>query len=491
MRITLIISVVCVLVFASVGCGKGCDGDTGELSISVSLPSVPEGNPLARELNVRSSGFVSLSGRVKLKGEPGFLPSQPESTEDRIDHTFLFSGLLPGETFYWEVFESGDPKNSLQSGEFTTPVLPAWTPVPNLLINEGDQADTWFAVTINGVGDDGDRNQLVIVYDRLARPRLFHETELYDGIMGQFLEGLVILDNGDLAWNNRTDVVAMNQIGEEYLLFDVKLTGPHLESSHHQSWVFQDEEPTGLVLFNLFGPGVECDLETPTENAVGDGVALLDTEGFEVWRWTVFDEPETIDPESLSPCDCDGGFWGPDTYDFSHANNVHPVDDDEAFIVSIRNLSRVVKVDAVTGEIIWQLGEGLDFKWIGSEPENERWFSFQHDAQWLGDDRLLIFDNHRGHLASCEPSPWSRAVEYEVDQSAMTVKLVWEHRVPYAHANGNNERLANGNTLIAGGGNRRLVEVTPDGQEVWAVQFSQQLPNLSTGRAFPALWEIE
>ena len=460
------------------------------LTVTVTVQPAAAGNFLSRQLQIVSNITCALSGKVQTPGETGYGPSDPQTTEQGTTHSLWFYGLLAQTTYTYSIWEADTPDKVLATGEFETSVQPDWAPQPSEVINTDDaDPDTWFAMSVNTNKGSGEGVGLILVVDRQGRYRFFHQTENYPGLVHpSFLEGLMILENGDLAWNNRTDIEAVSLAGSDYLLFDVGLKPPHLESSHHQSWVFEGAAPGALVLFNLFGDGVACDLVTPTEQSVGDGVARIDANGQEVWRWSVFDSSDDIPPESLSPCDCDGGFWGPGTYDFSHANSVWPVDDGQAFLVSLRNLSRVVKVDADNGEVIWQLGKGLDFTFVGDQEQADRWFSFQHDAQWHSGNRLLIFDNHRSHKTECEPANWSRAVEYEVDEQAMTVSLVWEHRVASAWANGNNDRLDNGNVLIAGGGNRRLVEVTTDGQEVWSYQFPPTLPNLSTGRGMPALW---
>jgi hypothetical protein len=62
-------------------------------------------------------------------------------------------------------------------------------------------------------------------------------------------------------------------------------------------------------------------------------------------------------------------------------------------------------------------------------------------------------------------------------------RIVWEYRAPepktfYTQTRGANQRLANGNTLIAQSDSGRAFEVTPGGEVVW--EFLN--PNTSEGK---------
>ena len=472
------------------------DDSTGPLDLQIYVDEPFAGNPLARRLRIYSNVPCSLSGFATTDGEPGRSPSSPRATATGTYHALWFYGLLAESAFNYTIFLADQPDAPLAVGEFETPSLPNWAPKPIKINNTADAApDTWVAMLINSTGDvDGDyspdRVNLIQILDREGRARFFHNvTEDLQG----FMEGLTVLSNGDLAWSNRSDVVATGPTGVDYLLFDVQLDEPCGISSHHQGYYWLKPEKGAITLFNLKGPGVECDLTTPTENTVADGVAWLDETGQEIKRWTFFDVPDAIPPELQNPCNCDHSLWGPGTYDFSHANSVFSVDDGAAVLISSRNLSRIIKVDAESGEVIWQLGKDLDFTWISSEPEKDRWFYLQHDARWLPNNHLLVFDNSSSRYRECWKNPWSRGLELEVDEEAMTVRQVWEHRVPYSAANGSVTRLSNGNTLIAGGWNGVIVEAAPDGREVWSIEYLiiLQLPDIYNARPYRALWDYE
>jgi hypothetical protein len=472
--------------------------DAASLSLSVQVGAPPAGNPLARELIVTANQSCSLSGFVKTDGEPGRGNSLPAETAPGLEHHLWFAGLLPRKTFHYAIYLAGRPEEVLAAGSFATPALPLLATSPSDVVN-GPQVDRsiWVAIPIN-IPDPERPARVgggqVMIFDRQGRPRFFHDTVTYpDATRPQFMEGLVRLPNNDLAWANRNFVPAVTVTGREYVLFDVQLNQPSLVHCHHQGSYQIGEEKRALVLFNRLGDGVQCDLVTPSDTTVGDGVAFLDANGVERNRWTIFGHLDEVSPETLSPCDCDGGFWRPGTYDWTHANSVYPIDDGAAFVISLRNVSRILKVDAATGEIIWQMGKGLDFTWLGDEPEEDQWFINQHDGQPLNNGHFLIFDNSNGRYNPCRANPWSRVIELDVDPEAMTVRLVWEHRVPYAAAMGSAVRLSSGNTLIGGGSVGHILEVTPDGQEIWSLRFptiSQSL-TIFNAQPYPAVWDYD
>ena len=83
----------------------------------------------------------------------------------------------------------------------------------------------------------------------------------------------------------------------------------------------------------------------------------------------------------------------------------------------------------------------------------------------------------------------SRAVEYELDREAGTVRQVWSYDLGiYTSSTGDADRLANGNTLITAAGTRtpgadmRVVEVTPAGEVVWEVNANSDVRSFRATR---------
>jgi hypothetical protein len=160
---------------------------------------------------------------------------------------------------------------------------------------------------------------------------------------------------------------------------------------------------------------------------------------------------------------------GPDDFfgrDFDHPNSL-AFDRDGNYIVSFRQLAQVMKIDAETGDILWRLGGVKSDFSFPDDPLGG--FSAQHSATILADGNLLLYDNGTSH----QPQE-SRAVEYALDLTNRTARLVWQfrHQPPlYTAAVGSVQRLENGNTLVGYGWIGRASEVGRDGAVQWAAEL--------------------
>ncbi len=160
-----------------------------------------------------------------------------------------------------------------------------------------------------------------------------------------------------------------------------------------------------------------------------------------------------------------------------HGNSMY-LDYDGNMIISHPTTCEVLKIDMVTGEIIWRFGGAYnEFAVTGEHDENTPYyFSMQHDVKRLPNGNILMYDN--GPMKD----PWySRAVEYVFDEEAKTAALEWEYRHDpdiSAFAMGSVQRLWTGNTLVNWGliytdEYRTMTEVNPEGEVV----FEMSLPS--------------
>ncbi|GJQ61297.1 MAG: hypothetical protein SCALA702_03500 [Melioribacteraceae bacterium] len=172
--------------------------------------------------------------------------------------------------------------------------------------------------------------------------------------------------------------------------------------------------------------------------------------------------------------------------DYVHMNSI-AVDYDDNIIISSRHLDEVTKIDRQTGEIIWRMsGENNQFQFIN---DNDM-LGYQHFARPVegSPDSYIVFDN-----GNYRPQLYTRAVEFKVDTTNMTIEKVWEFRHDpeiYTWWMGNAQRLPNGNTFInyANGGMPKAVEVTPEGEVVYEGDFDDYY---HCYRAFRYEWESE
>jgi outer membrane protein assembly factor BamB len=151
----------------------------------------------------------------------------------------------------------------------------------------------------------------------------------------------------------------------------------------------------------------------------------------------------------------------------SFADLVHPnsidIDVDGNYVVSMRDLAEIQKIDAATGETLWRFG-GMHNEFT-IQGDSLEFFSAQHSARVLPGGHLLVYDNGWRHSP-----PQTRVVEYALDLENRTATLVWEYRhhpsvfTPFM---GSVQRLANGNTAVGFSMAGLVDEVDPQGSLVW------------------------
>lgn len=174
-----------------------------------------------------------------------------------------------------------------------------------------------------------------------------------------------------------------------------------------------------------------------------DIIIEVDANGSQVWKWHAKDHLDFDTDVIQSNCPRD---------EWTHANAVVPLEDDNQVMVSFRNISTVGIIDKNTGKFVWKLGHTV--------------FAQQHDPRILKNGNILVFDN--GQQRKTEPVPYSRVIELNRD----TKEIVWRYRdVPainfFSPTISGAQRLSNGNTLITEGCFGRIFQVTSDKEVVW------------------------
>lgn len=166
--------------------------------------------------------------------------------------------------------------------------------------------------------------------------------------------------------------------------------------------------------------------------------------------------------------------------DYVHGNAID-LDYDGNVLISSRHLDEITKINRQTGNIIWRWGgKNNQFTFTNDTIG----FSHQHHIRRLENGNYTLFDNGNFHTP-----PFSRAVEYKLDQINKTATVMWQYRNSlntFAFAMGNAQRLSDGNTLIGwGSANPTVTEVKADGTKTLEITFA---PTVVSYRAFKFLW---
>jgi hypothetical protein len=169
-------------------------------------------------------------------------------------------------------------------------------------------------------------------------------------------------------------------------------------------------------------------------NAVGFVIEEFDPEGKLVFQWNSNDY---IHP-SLA---YEQFGYSADNFDYAHGNAIAEALDGN-FLVSLRHLNAIYKIDRMTGNVIWKLGgKQSDFTFT-----NDPGFSGQHDIREKANGHFTLYDN-----ANTTPGNPTRAVEYVLDLANHTATRVWDYKYSpafFARAMGSHQLCENGSRLI-------------------------------------------
>ena len=163
--------------------------------------------------------------------------------------------------------------------------------------------------------------------------------------------------------------------------------------------------------------------------------------------------------------------FNPNNVDWTHFNSAE-LDSDGNILISVRHFNEVTKVNRQTGAIMWRMGGKRNQFTFINDPHSG--FFGQHDARRISGGNITVFDN-----AYIQQSMYgARAVEYAVNEQALTSQLVWSSEYsPNSSSRflGNAQRLANSNIVIGWGGllnaNVTFTCIKPGGGKVMEISF--------------------
>lgn len=153
----------------------------------------------------------------------------------------------------------------------------------------------------------------------------------------------------------------------------------------------------------------------------------------------------------LDPFETYDSIYGYDStaFDYCHGNSIEK-DSDGNYLVSMRHMDAIFKIDKNNGSIIWKLGgKNSDFTFV-----NDNGFSGQHDCRRLSNGDISLFDNANSAMAP----KISRPKIYALDTMSMTATKVWDYTTPtpyFARAMGNFQVKSNNYKSIGYGFNYR------------------------------------
>lgn len=227
------------------------------------------------------------------------------------------------------------------------------------------------------------------------------------------------------------------------------------------------------------------------QDVVGDLLIVLNIDLQVTWVWNPFDH---LDP-SRAPilgetCSAYGAALcavpDPQAEDWLHTNSIGWSPTDHDLVLSFRHQDWVIKIDYRDGHghgaIVWRLGQDGDFTITDPDPSDaDPWFSHQHNAYYINNTTLLLFDDGDTRCAASSASATpcdSRGQVLALDERHRTATLLLNANLgTYSLALGSAQALPNGNYAFGAGAQGasltgQLIEVDPQGTPVYVQQVS-------------------
>jgi hypothetical protein len=421
----------------------------------------PTSNPLVALYSAPPSVGSSMSVEFSPAGpNPSWRSTAPQPIVPGASTNFLVAGLLPN-TSYQMRDVLGDGTTSVPIS-FTTGSLPTNLTFPNFSVQQGPAPGSDLSQDmVYHIGLPGAANYVDLLatdlagnvdwyYDPLANNFNGYAPSLVPG--GTFFmlggPGLDTLREFDLAGDTlrETNITAVSAqlaaIGKD----------PIFNFNHDAQRLPNGD--TAVIAATRRTINVKG---TPTMYTA-DMVIVLDQNFQVAWAWDALD---WLDPNRLPPI-------GEGPGDFTHANSVSWSPEDGDLLVSLRSQDWVLKIaysgGTGDGHIVWRLGQGGDFTLTNNRSDPSLWFTHQHDARYVNDTTLVVFDDGNTRRQELNPNADSRGQALVLNEQTMQATLVVNADLGnYSFALGSGEVLPNGSLDFTSGVVGQSIEVSPDG----------------------------
>lgn len=181
--------------------------------------------------------------------------------------------------------------------------------------------------------------------------------------------------------------------------------------------------------------------------------------GLVMWEWHSLGHVEPSESYSKPPAVPTG------PYDYFHINSL-TTDSHGNMLISARNTWALYDINHHSGAVMWRLGGKQSTFTLGQGVP----FAYQHNAQWLPNGNISLFDDEGGPPVK----PPSRGEVVSLNMAARTATLVSQFvRTPplITFSQGNLQSLPGGGWMIGWGGLPNLTEFNAQGQMIYDAQL--------------------
>jgi Arylsulfotransferase (ASST) len=201
-------------------------------------------------------------------------------------------------------------------------------------------------------------------------------------------------------------------------------------------------------------------------------VEETDPRGGLLWQWRASDHISVGESTHPMPAQVNGRT----VYDIYHCNSIDTDPISGNILLSSRHTDAIYLISRATGRVLWKLGgntishEGARVTVIG-DPDGS--FHAQHDARFQPNGNISLYDDQSWNVSLA-----ARGVEYRINPTAGTARLVWSFLSPdglNSPATGSFCRLSGGTDNVIGWGYGKSIlftEVDSAGNTMLTVRFT-------------------
>lgn len=410
------------------GCGSSApDGERPYDLVAEVSPTI------ATVVTVRWATGQPSVGYVEYGPTPDLGSRTPVEASTTVDHAATLLGLTAETAYYYRaVTASGTTTVAGKLASVTTGNLPLGLPSLTQTGSAQDASGSFIVVPILGA------NVSVTIIDRNGQIVWYHT----DDRQLDFYRARLSVDGKSLIYN-AAKVSGTPTAASE--LVRVALDGSQTSSIPIPYLVHDFVEHADGTLAAIA-------LELRDDNGTqlrGNKIVEVAKDGTQQTVWTTWD---CFDPAAIQGDDLEQG-WG-----FANALDYHA--DEDAYYVSLRNFSSIVRINRQTRACEWVLGLGAPT--FTFAPGAAR-FLHEHQFQVRG-NRILVMDNDGagGHT--------SRVLEYELDFANKIAKQVWSYTANpavYTFVLGEPLRFDDGSTFINWSAAGQMERLDPAGTSIW------------------------
>ena len=385
--------------------------------------------PLSAKLLIEADTTVQLE--LIVKGQHGSASDFKINTSDMANsHEVDVHGLYAGYENQVEIIAKGEDDTILGIDSITilTPALIADMPAIEVL-HESLDADYPVFHLVNYFGYDVNFvPQRPFLVDQFGDIRWYLDFSSHELIDEIYLDnGLFHMQNNDIVFSG----TGLDQVFIADLFGNIKQNIPLGDYTFHHTVI---EKPDGHLLLTATKKG------RPTVEDI-----ILEVDPISETLVKVWDLTESLDQDRLT--------FAFNPNDWIHVNGITFDERDNTIIISGR-YQGLIKLNA-NNEVQWILAphkewapsaSGTDLNSFLLQPldQNDKlitdsnlidgsisttdfdWNWYQHSPIILPNGNIMCFDNGLNRHYGASPL-YSRAVEYEIDQTNMTVKQIWEY----------------------------------------------------------------